>query len=145
MTAGTITVLRPRLQTLDERFETRNLPLFVRRTQAVAELLPQLYFHGLAQGDFELALRGLLRDGAPLSTSSIERLRAKWGPPPVPAVVRTRKARRPFSSSWQHLPCGMPLTLTRPRPPSTRCSVADMQRCTIEDRIRWYKGNVHTA
>src|SRR6202035_3863120 len=38
----------------------------------------QLYLHGLAQGDFELALRGLLGDGAPLSASSIERLRAKW-------------------------------------------------------------------
>jgi transposase-like protein len=50
----------------------------VRRTEQVAELLPQLYLHGLAQGDFELALRGLLGDGAPLSASSIERLRAKW-------------------------------------------------------------------
>jgi transposase-like protein len=44
----------------------------------VAELLPQLYLHGLAQGDFELALRGLLGEGAPLSPASIERLRAKW-------------------------------------------------------------------
>jgi hypothetical protein len=33
---------------------------------------------GYSQGDFELALRGLLGDGAPLSASSIERLRAKW-------------------------------------------------------------------
>src|SRR5262249_58447344 len=53
-------------------------PLFVRRTKEVSELLPQLYLHGLAQGDFELALRGLLGEGAPLSASSIERLRAKW-------------------------------------------------------------------
>ena len=52
----------------------------MRRTEQVAELLPQLYLHGLAQGDFELALRGLLGDGAPLSASSIERLRAKWQP-----------------------------------------------------------------
>ncbi len=36
----------------------------MRRTEAVSELLPQLYLHGLAQGDFELALRGLLGDGA---------------------------------------------------------------------------------
>jgi len=34
--------------------------------------------HGLAKGDFELALRGLLGEGAPLSASSIERLKAKW-------------------------------------------------------------------
>lgn len=40
--------------------------------------MPQLYLHGLAQGDFKLALRGLLGEGAPLSASSIERLRAKW-------------------------------------------------------------------
>src|SRR2546426_1392801 len=78
MTAGTITVRRPRVRGLEVRFESRMLPLFVRRTQEVAELLPQLYLHGLAQGDFELALRGLLGDGAPLSASSIERLRAKW-------------------------------------------------------------------
>ena len=39
---------------------------------------PELYLHGLSKGDFELALRGLLGDGAPLSASSIERLRAKW-------------------------------------------------------------------
>jgi transposase-like protein len=54
------------------------LPLFKRRTEQVGALLPQLYLHGLAQGDFELALRGLLGEGAPLSASSIERLRGKW-------------------------------------------------------------------
>ena len=41
-------------------------------------MLPELYLHGLAKGDFELALRGLLGDGAPLSRSSIERLKASW-------------------------------------------------------------------
>jgi hypothetical protein len=71
-------VKRPRVRGLEQRFESRLLPLFVRRTEAVSELLPQLYLHGLAQGDFELALRGLLGDGAPLWASSIERLRAKW-------------------------------------------------------------------
>jgi transposase-like protein len=34
--------------------------------------------HGLPQGDFELALRGLLGDGAPLAPASIARLRAQW-------------------------------------------------------------------
>ena len=47
------------------------LPLFARRTQEVGQLLPELYLHGLSQGDFELALRGLLGEGAPLSKSSI--------------------------------------------------------------------------
>jgi transposase-like protein len=78
MTCGTIRVKRPRVRGLEERFESRILPLFKRRTEEVAELLPELYLHGLAQGDFELALRGLLGDSAPLSPSSIERLRAKW-------------------------------------------------------------------
>lgn len=78
MSSGTITVRRPRVRGLEERFESRLLPLFVRRTEQVAEVLPQLYLHGLAQGDFELALRGLLGDGAPLSAKSIERLREKW-------------------------------------------------------------------
>jgi transposase-like protein len=44
----------------------------------VGELLPQLYLHGLALGDFELALRGLLGAAAPLSPASLARLRASW-------------------------------------------------------------------
>jgi transposase-like protein len=78
MTCGTVEVRRPRLRGLEERFESRVLPLFKRRTEEIGELLPQLYLHGLAHGDFELALRGLLGEGAPLSASSIERLRGKW-------------------------------------------------------------------
>ena len=60
MMAGTIEVRRPWVRDLEQRFESRLLPLSVRRTEQVGELLPQLYLHGLAQGDFELALRGLL-------------------------------------------------------------------------------------
>lgn len=78
MMGGTIEVRRPRVRGLEERFESRILPMFRRRTEQVGELLPQLYLHGLAEGDFELALRGLLGAGAPLSASSIERLRGKW-------------------------------------------------------------------
>ena len=78
MTCGTVTVRRPRVRGLEQRFESRLLPLFKRRTEEIGEMLPKLYLHGLAQGDFELALRGLLGEGAPLSSSSIERLRAKW-------------------------------------------------------------------
>lgn len=78
LTCGTVTVRRPRVRGLEERFESRILPLFARRTTEVGALLPELYLHGLSQGDFELALRGLLGAGAPLSASSIERLRGKW-------------------------------------------------------------------
>ena len=56
-TSGTIEVKRPRVRGLDERFESAILPLFARRTQEVGQLLPELYLHGLSQGDFELALR----------------------------------------------------------------------------------------
>src|SRR5262245_30086268 len=78
LSAGTITVRRPRVRGLAERFESRLLPLFKRRTEAVGQLLPTLYLHVLAEGDFDLALRGLLGDGAPLSASSIARLKTSW-------------------------------------------------------------------
>ena len=76
--SGTVQVRRPRVRGLEERFESRILPLFLRRTHEVTRMLPELYLHGLSQGDFELALRGLLGNGAPLSASSIGRLRAQW-------------------------------------------------------------------
>ncbi|MCA2991967.1 IS256 family transposase [Gemmatimonas sp.] len=63
---------------LDARFESRILPLCQRRTPDVAKLLPELYLHGLSSGDFTLALRGLLGDGAPLSASSVQRLTEDW-------------------------------------------------------------------
>jgi putative transposase len=44
----------------------------------VKKVLPELYLHGLALGDFELALRGMLGEAAPLSASSIARLKAEW-------------------------------------------------------------------
>jgi len=75
---GTITVRRPRVRETEERFESKIIPFFKRRSKEVGHLLPELYLHGLAKGDFELALRGLLGEGAPLSASSIDRLKAKW-------------------------------------------------------------------
>jgi len=78
MLNGTISLRRPRLRGMAGRFESRVLPLFERRTNELGELLPELYLHGLSLGDFELALRGLLGDGAPLAASSIARLKAGW-------------------------------------------------------------------
>jgi putative transposase len=75
---GTVTVCRPRLRGVEERFESRVLPLFARRTPAVEELLPTLYLHGLAAGDFDQAMRGLLGEEASLSASTMVRLKAKW-------------------------------------------------------------------
>lgn len=70
-TSGTITVRRPRVCRLGERFVRRVLPLFQRRTRQVGEWLPQLSLHGLA-------LRGLLGEGAPRSAASLARLQATW-------------------------------------------------------------------
>ena len=78
LASGTIEVRRPRVRDVEERFESRVLPLFARRTREAGELVLQLYLHGLAEGDFELALRGLLGEGAPLSKSTVRRLRRKW-------------------------------------------------------------------
>lgn len=78
MSSGTITLRRPRVRGVEERFESRVLPLFARRTKEIGALLPELYLHGLAEGDFELAFRGLLGEGAPLSKASIRRLRKGW-------------------------------------------------------------------
>jgi putative transposase len=78
LSVGTITVRWPRVRGLDDRFVSRVLPLFKRRTREVGELLPQLYLHGLALGGFELALRGLLGQGTSLSATSLARLKASW-------------------------------------------------------------------
>jgi len=78
MSIGTVEIRRPRVRDLGERFISKILPLFKRQTKQVRELIPQLYLHGLASGDFELALRELLGEGAPLSASSIQRLKEKW-------------------------------------------------------------------
>jgi len=78
MSCGTVAVRRPRARGLSERFESRILPLFKRRTEEVGRLLPQLYLHGLSEGDFDLALRGLLGEGAPLSASTVARLKVGW-------------------------------------------------------------------
>ena len=78
LTAGTIAVRRPRMRNLAERFESRVLPMFKRRTKELGGMLPQLYLHGLSSGDFERALRGLLGEGAPLSAASLLRLKGAW-------------------------------------------------------------------
>jgi hypothetical protein len=44
----------------------------------VNQLLPQLYLHGLVLGDFDLALRGLLGQEAPISAGTIAWLKEQW-------------------------------------------------------------------
>jgi len=40
-------------------------------------LIPELYWHGLAEGDFDLALRGPLGEEALLSHSTVAQLKEK--------------------------------------------------------------------
>ena len=78
LSGGTVELRRPRVRNTDERFESRLLPLFAKRTAKVSELIPQLYLHGLSEGDFDLALRGLLGEDAPLSAATVARLKERW-------------------------------------------------------------------
>lgn len=63
-------------------FETalgRILPLYLRRSKQVSEVLPLLYLRGLSTGDFQEALPVLLgEEAAGLSPSSITRLVSVW-------------------------------------------------------------------
>lgn len=77
---GTVELRRPRVRGLSEgtSFESKVLPLFASRTSQVDETLLELYLHGLSLGDFDLALRGLLGDQAPISSSTLARLKQSW-------------------------------------------------------------------
>src|SRR4051812_8833947 len=85
--SGTVPITAPRVndKRVDaasgerQRFSSRILPAYARRSPKVTEVLPVLYLHGLSTGDFEPALRDLLgEDAAGLSASSISRLTKIW-------------------------------------------------------------------
>ena len=81
--SGTVAVRAPRVndKRVDEqtgerqRFSSKILPAYARRSPKVTEVLPILYLRGLSTGDFEPALRDLLgEDAVGLSSRSISRL-----------------------------------------------------------------------
>ena len=84
--AGTIEVQAPRIndKRVDadgqrQRFTSRILPPYMRRSPKVAEVLPVLYLRGLSTGDFSEALPILLgEDASGLSATNISRLTATW-------------------------------------------------------------------
>ena len=84
--AGTLEVSAPRVhdKRVDatgqpQRFTSRILPPYMRRSPKVAEVLPILYLRGLSTGDFREALPVLLGDDAAgLSATNIARLTAVW-------------------------------------------------------------------
>lgn len=79
--SGTIEVQAPRVDDRreGERFTSRILPPYLRRSPKVSEALPVLYLRGLSTGDFVPALQGLLgEDASGLSASSISRMLEVW-------------------------------------------------------------------
>ena len=84
--AGTVELKAPRVndrrrdeQGRRQRFTSRILPPYMRRSPKVAEVLPILYLRGLSTGDFRPALEGLLgEDAAGLSSANIARLTGCW-------------------------------------------------------------------
>jgi transposase-like protein len=77
-TVGTVELRRPRVRGAATRLESRILPWFERRLPVVDQMIPELYLHGLSEGDFDLALRGLLGEKAPLSATSVARMKERW-------------------------------------------------------------------
>ncbi|NLI14764.1 MAG: IS256 family transposase [candidate division Zixibacteria bacterium] len=76
--SGTLELQAPRVRDALVPFESDVLHKYQRQSDEVKSLIPELYLHGLATGDFELAMRGLLGDGASLSAASVSRLKEKW-------------------------------------------------------------------
>lgn len=83
--SGTMKIRAPRVndkRVVDgerQRFVSKILPPYLRRSRNVSELLPLLYLRGLSTGDFREALPVLLgEDAAGLSPSSITRLVSVW-------------------------------------------------------------------
>jgi transposase-like protein len=83
--AGTMSIEAPRVNDRRvvngerQRFTSKILPPYLRRSPKVTEVLPLLYLHGLSTGDFREALTTLLGDDAAgLSPSSVTRLLGAW-------------------------------------------------------------------
>jgi putative transposase len=85
--SGTVAVQAPRIndKRIDEqtgerqKFSSKILPAYARRSPKVNDVLPVLYLRGLSTGDFRPALEQLLgEDAAGLSPSTISRLCTEW-------------------------------------------------------------------
>jgi len=85
--SGTVPIRAPRVndKRVDEqtgerqRFSSRILPAYARRSPKVNDVLPVLYLRGLSTSDFRPALEQLLgEDAAGLSPSTISRLCKDW-------------------------------------------------------------------
>ncbi len=78
---GPIEIEQPRVHDRrdGERFNSRILPRYLRRSPNVEALIPWLYLKGVSTNDFPEALKSILGEGAAgLSPSTIVRLKTAW-------------------------------------------------------------------
>ena len=78
---GRLRIKQPRVNDRrdHERFTSRILPPFMRRTPSIDSLIPALYLKGISTGDFSEALVAILGENAVgLSATNIVRLKAGW-------------------------------------------------------------------
>lgn len=61
-----------------QRFTSKIIPAWARKSPEVSAVLPLLYLHGLSSGDFGPALEQFLGSGAGLSAATITRLTSQW-------------------------------------------------------------------
>jgi putative transposase len=83
--AGPLEVTQPRVRdksseaTERVRFSSSILPVYLRKSKSIEELIPWLYLKGISTGDFSEALQALVGPGAKgLSANVIVRLKESW-------------------------------------------------------------------
>lgn len=75
---GGLTVKVPRVSDNAEKFKSKLVEPYQRRSQGLNNLFPKLFIEGLSTRDFEPSLRFLVGEQAPLSPSSISRLNQEF-------------------------------------------------------------------
>ena len=78
--SGAVAVKVPRVsdEPAGERFQSKLVKPYQKRSQTVEELFPKLFIEGLATRDFEPALRALLGSESALSPSTVSRLNQQF-------------------------------------------------------------------
>lgn len=81
---GELAVQQPRVhdrrpEDQREKFSSKLLPPYLRKTKSIEELIPYLYLKGISTGDFQEALSAILGPECPgLSATTITRLKSVW-------------------------------------------------------------------
>ena len=76
LSCGSIPVKAPRLR---ETFESQILGRYQRLSPMMQKIVPEMYLHGLSAGDFQQCFQAFLGPSAPLSATSILRMKEEWG------------------------------------------------------------------